>query len=82
MTIKLSLVAKESLVPKINSKQSFFDYISPHFDLEDSNPFCLHVKVLHLMMMHHPTKFGYKHQYIIDIPTNEYGTFFNKRLLS
>lgn len=40
-TIKLSLVAKESLVQKIQQNRSYFSYRSPHLKFEDSNSVCL-----------------------------------------
>jgi len=44
-TTKLSSVAKESLVQKIQQKWSYFGYTSPHLKFEDSNSVCLHASV-------------------------------------
>ena len=44
-TTKLSSVAKESLVQKIQQNWSYFGYTSPHLKFEDSNSVCLHASV-------------------------------------
>ena len=53
--IRPSLVAKESIIQKIEQKESYFDHMSPccDLDLEDSTFFPL--MTLWLMMLHHHT---------------------------
>ena len=54
------IISSEDRVELESKKQSYFDFINIHcdLDLEDRNR-TFH-STLHLMMMHHNTKFGYK----------------------
>ena len=54
------IISSEAIVELESKKQSYFDSINIHWDLdlEDGNR-TFH-STLHLMMMHHNTKFGYK----------------------